>query len=224
VKVRGSFFEPVANSLVDLQNFVFQRFLLRSIPKLSDAREVRLGTYYGGWWLPELVTKNPEDFMFISCGLGHDVSFDLELLKLGIPVLGVEAEERFIREIKDKGLESEKFLLIHARVGVEKSSEVSLPELIRTASSSFGRRRVGVKMDIESAEYEVLSDVINSKIFPDILNFELDYMSLISFFALKTRLFRFRKSRKLILNLAKAGYFLYKSENWNLHFCRVISL
>ena len=222
VNVRGNILEPIANKLVNLQNTFIQILLLRKIPSANVVNAQRLGTYYGGWWIPDTVTRTPNDFSFISCGLGHDVSFDSELIAMGIRVLGVEAEERFISEIRNSGLESQDFVLLHARVGINEPTEVNLQNLIDISREKFGTKRIGIKMDIEGAEYKVIFEALDSKSLPEILAFELDYMSLIPFLSFRMRIRRYRNSRKLLIKLANSGFRIYKQENWNLHFLRII--
>jgi len=50
---------------------------------------VRLGTRYGGWWLDRtILTPNP---LVIDCGLGRDISFDVEFLaRFGGTIIGLD--------------------------------------------------------------------------------------------------------------------------------------
>jgi FkbM family methyltransferase len=59
-------------SIVDL-------LLINSGHQLAEA--VRLGSDYGGWWVPEsLSDMNSKDSVFISAGVGEDISFDLAMV------------------------------------------------------------------------------------------------------------------------------------------------
>ena len=51
----------------------------KKISAESKANLVRLGTDYGGWWVPE--TGLSQDDFIVSAGAGEDISFDIELAK-----------------------------------------------------------------------------------------------------------------------------------------------
>lgn len=53
---------------------------------------VRLGSAYGGWWIPRnfVEKKELQSAAVISVGLGFDVTFDRELLELGLTVIGLD--------------------------------------------------------------------------------------------------------------------------------------
>lgn len=59
---------------------------------LNTIKHQRLGTAYGGWWVPERFLRQGIDLkkLLISAGLGHDVSFEREMLKLGFEVIGLD--------------------------------------------------------------------------------------------------------------------------------------
>jgi FkbM family methyltransferase len=51
----------------------------------------RLGTPYGGWWIPRHVIDNKVSSRFaLSIGIGYDVSFDKEILENGFHVLALD--------------------------------------------------------------------------------------------------------------------------------------
>ena len=50
--------------------------------KYHGAEAVRLGSDYGGWWVPKNFSEtNLKDSVFISAGVGEDISFDLEMVR-----------------------------------------------------------------------------------------------------------------------------------------------
>jgi FkbM family methyltransferase len=53
-------------------------------------RHLRLGTDYGGWWVPEVFLNQENRKLLISAGLGHDVSFEKEMLNFGFEVVGLD--------------------------------------------------------------------------------------------------------------------------------------
>jgi FkbM family methyltransferase len=51
----------------------------------------RLGTDYGGWWIPSsILSDHSAKRVLVSAGLGHDVSFDQLALKAGFEVIGID--------------------------------------------------------------------------------------------------------------------------------------
>lgn len=223
VKLRLSlgFCEKVAQKLVSFQNYIVQSLLLYRLDRRSE-ENIRLGTLYGGWWVPSNVLQQGKDWLFISCGLGHDVSFDLELLNRGFHVIGIESEKEFVDQILSQDIPTGRFSLIHARVGTESSTEYNLRRLMNLAEENSVRLKVGLKMDIEGAEIGILEEFLGSAELPEILMFELDYLSLVPFVDIYSRYQRVKVSRRLLLNLRRLGYHLYQHENWNLHFRRLV--
>ncbi len=52
---------------------------------------IRLGSVYGGWWVPEFtLTRDLRKRNLISVGLGHDVTFDREMLLSGYNLIGLD--------------------------------------------------------------------------------------------------------------------------------------
>ncbi|CAM8620195.1 Methyltransferase FkbM [Candidatus Planktophila versatilis] len=58
--------------------------------KGKSVRHLRLGTDYGGWWVPEVFLNQENRKLLISAGLGHDVSFEKEMLNFGFEVVGLD--------------------------------------------------------------------------------------------------------------------------------------
>ena len=75
-------------STIYLVAFKFRDFLESRVLK-------RLGTPYGGWWVPTeyLETNLNKKRLLISAGLGHDVSFDVEMRAAGFTILGLDPTE-----------------------------------------------------------------------------------------------------------------------------------
>lgn len=55
----------------------------------------RLGTPYGGWWVPTeyLQTNLKTKKILVSAGLGHDVSFDVAMCAAGFTIIGLDPTE-----------------------------------------------------------------------------------------------------------------------------------
>ena len=58
--------------------------------KGEPIKHLRLGTDYGGWFVPESFLKEENQKLLISAGLGHDVSFEKEMLNYGFEVVGLD--------------------------------------------------------------------------------------------------------------------------------------
>jgi FkbM family methyltransferase len=67
------------------------------ISRKVDADLVRLGSSYGGWWVPNFVLENRSmNRVLISAGLGFDVTFDEALLAAGFEVIGMDPLEESV--------------------------------------------------------------------------------------------------------------------------------
>ena len=69
---------------MELQNKVVLAFLgAKGGPlKLASANLTRLGSPYGGWWVPiEKIGDVNVSCLLLSAGLGFDVSFDQEMFQ-----------------------------------------------------------------------------------------------------------------------------------------------
>lgn len=81
----------LAHSLVALQNRLTLRLTLAGYKKkLDPASLMRLGTPYGGWWIPKNTTSVTGPKVLVSAGLGHDTSFDVAMLGSGFTVIGLD--------------------------------------------------------------------------------------------------------------------------------------
>ena len=62
---------------------------------LNTGRLTRLGSDYGGWWIPtDFLQKIPgRRRLLISAGLGHDVTFDSEMCSFGFTILAMDPTE-----------------------------------------------------------------------------------------------------------------------------------
>lgn len=62
------------------------------LPKIDQVDSlVRIGTDYGGWWIPaHNLSNNNGQRVLVSVGLGHDVTFDKGLLQNGFKLIGLD--------------------------------------------------------------------------------------------------------------------------------------
>ena len=70
----------------------------KSIPKLETTR---LGTNYGGYFMPTDLLFSQKEKVLISGGLGFDISFDLALIEAGFTVIGVEPIAESIQYVEE---------------------------------------------------------------------------------------------------------------------------
>jgi FkbM family methyltransferase len=80
-----------AHILVALQNkFVLSWTLVGFKAELDNKNLLRFGTDYGGWWVPKYATSIQGNKVLVSAGLGHDTSFDSEMLRHNFAVTGLD--------------------------------------------------------------------------------------------------------------------------------------
>lgn len=65
-----------------LSVWVFTKILTQSLKRNSKDRLKRYGSPYGGWTICQCVDHFSNQGIFISAGVGEDISFDTELLKV----------------------------------------------------------------------------------------------------------------------------------------------
>lgn len=89
-----SFFEIdyFKSRLVKVQNLAVIFILERSFCSMKiDVSCVRLGSAYGGWYVPgAILGYSGRKRLLISAGLGFDITFDLEMLKIGYRIVGLD--------------------------------------------------------------------------------------------------------------------------------------
>jgi FkbM family methyltransferase len=77
--------------MVYIQNFLSVKLVLIGNRKyLGSIALNRLGTSYGGWFIPTNVPDVKQNLVVVSAGLGHDTSFDLEMIKKGWYLIGLD--------------------------------------------------------------------------------------------------------------------------------------
>jgi hypothetical protein len=111
--VRGVNFKQY---LVQKQNFLVCNLLTRRfyVPIL-DRNLTRLGSSYGGWWVPEFSKGNlPAGSVLVSAGLGLDVSFDKEMLAGGFICIGLDPLAESIAYSKNELGTFKNFIPVHA--------------------------------------------------------------------------------------------------------------
>jgi FkbM family methyltransferase len=69
---------------------MFQFVLFKNRRELGSINLERLGSAYGGWWVPIESGKALRAKVLVSAGLGFDTSFDEAMLERGWSVLGID--------------------------------------------------------------------------------------------------------------------------------------
>jgi FkbM family methyltransferase len=152
-------------------------------------RKAMLGTVYGGWTLiPEILDRNSVMYSF---GVGNDISFDLTAIqRFGMEVHGFDPSPESVQWIAGQDLprgytfhsyglgamdrtirffapraNSSMYSQDQGHVSASKT-EIKLPvQTLSTIVKSLGTRRIDVlKMDIEGAEYDLLTSIVECPI------------------------------------------------------------
>lgn len=169
----------------------------KAIRAVARADLVRLGSSYGGWWIPR-DALHPGSICYLA-GVGEDVSFDLALIKeVGCEVWALDPTPRAIAyaatvseprfHFIPEGLWSDDAELrfyeptdpshVSHSVRSEQHGDgffVARVRGMRSLMSSLGHEKVDLlKMDIEGAEVEVIEDLIENGPFPSVLCVEFD--------------------------------------------------
>jgi len=207
----------------------------RRIAVSSHQEFVRLGSRYGGWWVPRSVLA-PGGVAYCA-GAGEDVTFDLALLEHGLFVTTFDPTPRSIDYVTSLGIDDQHFRFLPVgwwsdetqidlfaprdRAHVSYSAldlqgtgqSITVP--VRRVSSlarELGNPTVDlIKMDIEGAEMTVIPDLLANGPLPRVLCVEFD----------KVR--PLREVTSLIRRLRSAGLMPVRSEERNVTFVRDLS-
>ncbi len=98
-----------------IQNLATLRCILFGLKVSSPVTLERLGSSYGGWYVPANFSKNNDFEKFlISVGIGHDVTFDIELQKRGFKVVAIDPLEECCNLARSSDLDQTKTKIINA--------------------------------------------------------------------------------------------------------------
>jgi FkbM family methyltransferase len=193
---------------------------------------VRLGSPYGGWWVPESVLA-PAAVAYCA-GAGEDVTFDLALLEHGLRVTTFDPTPRAVRYVNSLAIEDDRFRFVpvgwwdedteievyaprdaahvsYSALDLQGTGEsITVPvRRVATLARELGDTSVDlIKMDIEGAEMTVLPDLLADGPLPRVMCVEFD----------KVR--PLREVTSLIRRLKQAGLIPTRSEGRNVTFVR----
>lgn len=174
----------------------FRYVLPRS--KSDDVALVRLGSAYGGWWVPQFVLQ-PNSVAY-CVGAGEDITFDVALLDAGCLVRTIDPTPRSIVHVEGLGIDNDRHRFVpnalwnetgmlrlfapenpahvsHSALNLQHTeSFIDVPsKTYDDLVASIGDSRVDLlKMDIEGAEIIVLPEILRSRYCPAVLCVEFD--------------------------------------------------
>jgi FkbM family methyltransferase len=210
---------------------LFQQALARLWVHEGHERLVRLGSEYGGWWVPSDLLDHRGHV--VCAGVGEDTTFDEALIARGCEVWALDPTPRAIEHVRARGAgmyvgdrfhflpvglwhrrEQLRFYtpanpdhVSHSIVNLQETSGYFLADCLslRDVMDRAGFEVLDLlKLDIEGAEFAVLDDMIASPIRPQAICVELDDP------------LPARRTLDLLRRLRGAGYRLVHSEGWNL--------
>lgn len=200
-------------------------------PRRRASGYVRLGSAYGGWWVPGWIIS--PGALAYSAGVGEDTSFDVELAARGVQVVCFDPTPRAVAHVAshvpegtlefepigwwDQDCDLQFFVprdpahVSHSAVNLQRTSDFFMASAERPTSV---RRRRGepvpdlVKMDIEGAEYRVLPAMISDGFLPRVLCVEFNQPVPL------------RLPRARLRELRAVGYTVESVEDWNVTLVR----
>jgi FkbM family methyltransferase len=206
--------------------------VFRTLTTTAHEDLVRLGSQYGGWWVPTSVLT-PGAVAYCA-GAGEDVTFELALLRHGVRVTTFDPTPRSVSYVASLTIEDDRFRFVPVGWWNDDTEidlfaprdpthvSYSALDLQGTGESiTVGVRRVAtlarelgdtaldiIKMDIEGAEMVVIPDLLSSGPLPRVLCVEFD----------KVR--PLRDVLSLIQRIKRAGLEPTRSEGRNVTFVR----
>jgi FkbM family methyltransferase len=191
---------------------------------------VRLGTYYGGWWVPESMLR-PGTIAYCA-GAGDDISFDLELHDRGMRVVTIDPTPTALAYANGVAPKSDRFALVpvglwdtatelrfyyprdtttvnYSILNLQRTSEYFTAEVktLRQLMDDLGDDHIDIlKLDIEGAELRVIESLVADGVRPAVLCVEYDQPAPV------------RDVLRSIRLLQQFGYRLVRIEMWNYIF------
>lgn len=238
--------------LVGVQNHLVLWIATRSfLTKIEGMELVRLGTEYGGWFVPRnSLRQMNRNKILLSAGIGHDVSFDVEMQKNGFGVIALDplldcckfAEEKLnfseFTKVLNVGLGKRSGHELFFSPGSNESNSWSLTNEHGTSTNlaipmetmtlseilelipNANKAYIVLKMDIEGAERIIFQDVIDHSESFDFVCIEMDFLQLLPFKSLAERIRRVRETRRILNSMESKDFRLVHIENFNFFWIR----
>lgn len=214
-------------------NYYVLQILTKSIQKSSFYMLEKIGSDYGGWFVPTEMIK-PDSICYCA-GVGEDITFDLGLIdrvscdvyafdptpkaaayvaktasnqpKFHFFEVGLWSEDKTLKFFAPKNQNH----VSHSAVNLQKTDDFfeASCKKISTIMQEMGHDKIDLlKMDVEGAEYEVLNHIIQEGIDIGIIGVEFDQPVSVL------------KTWKMILKLTSGQYDLVNIDEWDYTFIK----
>jgi FkbM family methyltransferase len=152
------FSTPLCHRLVSTQNFLVQVVSVVGYYKVSKSPKlIRLGTAYGGWWVPESFLKySNQKRTVISIGIGHDVSFDKELLERGYQCIALDPLSECVEFARRELSSFTSLTLENAGISTFSGFEKFFPPK-NPSHDSWSTANMQNTLDVEGENFRVIS-------------------------------------------------------------------
>ena len=211
---------PLKVILFEAQNSLFRRQIKKYFEIKNWQKMIFLGNSYSGYWFPEFLLNRKGTIWGI--GLGHDSSFEFELINRGYEFYGFEpeincfvsAKKQFAETasvIENYGLwdKSGKYHYTGQNISIvnifglkEQSADMleirSLWEVASEKNLTHSRSPRILKLNIEGAEREILLRFLNEPLDFDVLIFQAEFLFHLGFKRIREKISAYKDMKKIL--------------------------